>query len=99
MGAEEAQRLETLADGMDVGHTHEHHLTVRVVLYRREQHAINEGGVSRFIVIVKRASMRQYLGIHTLHLWLCWLRQQRMTWRPGSEAFEVGWPVSPPLSC
>lgn len=45
LGAEEAQRLETLADGMDVGHTHKHHLTVRVVLYRGEQHIINEGCV------------------------------------------------------
>lgn len=37
LGAEKAKRLETLADGMNVGHAHEHHLTVRVVLYRREQ--------------------------------------------------------------
>lgn len=43
--AEEAQRLETLADGMDVGHTHKHHLTVRVVLYRGEQHVIIEWGI------------------------------------------------------
>jgi len=37
LGAEEAQRLETLADGMDVGHTHEYHLTAGIVLYTHTQ--------------------------------------------------------------
>lgn len=33
LGAEEPQRLETLADGMNVSHAHEDHFTVRVVLW------------------------------------------------------------------
>lgn len=36
LGAKETQRLETLADGVDVGHSHKHHLTVGIVFCRRE---------------------------------------------------------------
>lgn len=32
LSAEKTQRLETLADGVDVSHAHKHHLTVGVVL-------------------------------------------------------------------
>lgn len=35
LSAEETQRLETLADGVDVGHAHKHHLTVGIVLWNR----------------------------------------------------------------
>lgn len=31
LSAKESQRLEALADGVDVGHSHKHHLTVGVV--------------------------------------------------------------------
>lgn len=36
LGAKETQRLEALADGVDVGHSHKHHLTVGIVFCRRE---------------------------------------------------------------
>lgn len=37
LSAEETQRLETLADGVDVGHAHKHHLTVGIVLWNRRK--------------------------------------------------------------
>ena len=33
LGTERTQALEALPDGVDVGHAHEHHLTVGVILY------------------------------------------------------------------
>lgn len=36
LGAKKTQRLEALADGVDVGHSHKHHLTVGIVFCRRE---------------------------------------------------------------
>lgn len=40
--AQESQRLEALADGVDVGHSHKHHLTVGVVF------CSSKGGKQRF---------------------------------------------------
>lgn len=42
LSAKETQRLEALADGVDVGHSHKHHLTVWIVFCRWE------GGKQRF---------------------------------------------------
>lgn len=33
LSAEETQRLEALADGVDVGHAHEHNFTVGIVVW------------------------------------------------------------------
>lgn len=35
--ADGPQGLEAVPDGMDVGHSHKHHLTVWVVLYKQKQ--------------------------------------------------------------
>lgn len=40
LSAESSQTLEALADGVNVGHTHKHHLTVGIVLYKK--HTIEE---------------------------------------------------------
>ena len=40
LSTEETQRLETLADRVDVGHSHKHHLTVGIVFCNRRKTVI-----------------------------------------------------------
>ena len=42
LSAEETQGLETLADGVDVGHAHKHHLTVGIVLWSRRKTVVKK---------------------------------------------------------
>ncbi len=56
LSAEETQRLETLADGVDVGHAHKHHLTVGIVLWKRRTQKTKTGYL--------------FQNAEKLHLWL-----------------------------
>lgn len=62
LSAKESQRLEALADGVDVGHSHKHHLTVGIVFCRCERwkqwfkQKSQEAKRSWFLIIVGRTN-------------------------------------------
>lgn len=86
LSAKESQRLEALADGVDVGHSHKHHLTVGVVFCSSEEgkqwfkQNYQEVKTSCFQIIAGRTNTDVIRWTHNIYL-LCSACKQE-NWRP-----------------
>lgn len=95
LSAESPQTLEALPDGVDVGHAHEHHLTVGIILYRKHRGCLRER--SAITCFLQLASALHYLDTRSRLLSPDWLLQPRTTGRPLLTASEGAWHSAPPL--